>query len=252
MASRAQILYISSDNRQVGETSSRFHNYFPLGGLDGVRAVSVRKITFTNTMYSYSPQARYFYYYWNNDAAFSFITMPTDKRYLTADLLAEEMTTLFAANGHAIEAVFDPTRGKLHLTSATDFRPAAYSEYTSGPLANSVNRRMGFTGGAYAGAPAHMAESVLQLVPTVNLYVVSQMAVNATQNSDRRIQNVLIKVPVDEAFGSVIYHEIAAGHEITYPSPTNISSVDVQLFDDDGLPVDLNGGKFTMELRLFQ
>lgn len=70
---------------------------------------------------------------------------------------------------------------------------------------------------------------------------------------DGAIDNICINIPVTVPYGSqqVFDCKVDSLCQVTYPSPRNIQSLDIQLVDRQGNIIDLNGSNLKIDLRVW-
>ena len=244
----AKMIYIDSEYKNTGETTSNF-SYLVNDPVIDIKGLIVRDVQITNTLYSFKASNNKFYYRWDTGVANTehSITISTSKSYSASDLLTD-INALFTANGHAITATFTASTGKLTLTSATLFRPETSTEQTL----STANVKLGYTATSYSGATSHIASDILRVYPFFNIFVISNLGKQISEHMSENLNRVLCKVIVNENFGQILqFNGDISLDFIEYQNPIYIDRIDIQLKDDDGELINLNGGEFTMTIHCY-
>jgi len=98
------------------------------------------------------------------------------------------------------------------------------------------------------------APALPQLAGTTEVYVQSvALAPGHAFDESGTVTSTCIGIPVQVPFGSIQTYECKVDSlcQITYPTPRNIQSIDIQVVDRTGTVVDLNGGNFKLDVRVW-
>jgi hypothetical protein len=244
----AKVIYIDSEFRNTGESASNF-SFLVNDPVHDIKAVIVKDVQLTNTIYSFKNSNNKFYYRWDTGVANTehFITISTTKSYTASDLVTD-INALMTANGHAITSSFSSTTGKLTLTSATLFRPESLNENS---LSNG-SHKLGFIATSYSGALSHTGTGILRVYPYMNIFIISNLGKQISEHMNESLNRILCKVVIDEQFGGIVqYKGDSLIDMIEYDNAIFIDRIEIKIMDDDAEFVELNNGEITMSIHCF-
>lgn len=244
----SKTIYLDSEYKHVSETSSNF-SYLVNDPVHDVRAILVRDVQITNTLYSFKSSNNKFYYRWDTGVANTehSINISTSKSYSASDLVTD-INTLFTANGHAITSSFNSTTGKLTLTSATLFRPETSTEQ----VLSTSNLKLGFIESSYVGATSFIGTGILRVYPFFNIFIVSNLGKQISEHMNENLNRILCKLVVNQNFGGILQNIGDFQLDlIEYSNPIYIDRIDIKAYDDDGDLINLNSGELTMTISCF-
>ncbi len=259
--SRKSIIHINNRHRS-SSTSSPNSFSVNLGTstvTQEVSAVRVKSVSFTNTQYNITSRSNTFYY--SDDlATVKSVTIPIGQYNIT-DLITALTASLLVAGVTVIMAL-DPLTQKIQVVSTA---PAIqYFDFEYGQD-NILGAKLGIGGKSGLEGGAFNFLNVPDLTGLTMLYVRSSAISNdhsleqftraPPTGNDRLIRiemsDIIEAVGVSAPFGFFIHYENDNPlNIIEYETPRSMSNIDIELTDNFGDIVELNGGEVIIVLEV--
>jgi hypothetical protein len=105
-----------------------------------------------------------------------------------------------------------------------------------------ISKALGFTG-EEAYTLLQTATNLPSLYGTKNIYIKSNLLCNGYNSiqADGEKDSILINIPINSVYGGQTNYEANYPIIKNYATPINISSIDIQIVDDDGIVIDTMG-----------
>lgn len=243
----SKILVIDSSKKISGPSCASFT--VGIGNSNEAHKVSkVSLVSFSgfNTVYNITEINNKFSILTDVDAQFDLTITPGFYSISELDTLIET-----AVNG-AITNVFSMAvnSNTLKETFSIDV-----GTFTLVPVANSIYRTLGLDEANLPVAVATFTSAyVLALSGVTAIYLRSQaIAANNSAESDGTSSNILAIIPVTSAFGAPVSYTSPTEESdtILYNGTTDLTTMDIQLTDNDGNILCFNGGEVDIVLKIY-
>lgn len=266
----SSLVRLSGDFRTRGTSTSDFTIDFG-AGLQNVDRVSFVTCEFPNNFYNVVSGINNLFHYIVSTGSFfnEYNHLISPGYYNIDDLLAvlnafivddasTDVTLMFDSKGSKKVGATPPTIGVNFLI--TNVVVGAPVDTTIWPLLGFVPNQAPINGVpviAYqdpAGGDGVVAPDLPALRGLTEAYVQSA-ALSPGNSYDEKgsIKNVGLCVPINAGFGGLVIFECKQDPlcQVTYPTSRNIQSIDIQLVDRYGSVLDLQGGNFKLDLRVW-
>ena len=242
----AKLIRIDSRDRSSSSISTsnftvNLDDYF----LNQIRIVRVMAIEFPNTAYNitiYNNQLTY-----DTGAGDATVTVPVGQYSVTSFL--DELILQFAAEAppQTLTYTIDPETFKIELTFTN-------AMILRGTAESTMEELIGLGQNDTASLLVHTMPNIYNFSGLQKLYVASNTLSQATEltSSNKKHYNVFTYANVDVPFGSICHRSISELHtsdSVMLSVPTNMSSIDIQLYNQHMEPVDLNGSHFHLLVK---
>lgn len=265
----SSLVRLSGDLRTSGPSASDFKIDYGQS-LQNVSRVSFTTCEFTNNFYNISSGINnLFLYSVVNGATTQFSHLVPEGYYNIDDLLvilnayitadgATDATLMYDSIGSKKVAATAPTIGTDFII--TNNAGAGNLDTTIWPMIGftpNVQVVSGIPGILYhdlAGGGGVVAPSLPALRGLTEAYVRSvALAPGNAYDEKGYLTSIAIAVPVNAGFGGLVIFECKQDPlcQVTYSTPRNIQSIDIQLVDRYGTVLDLKGGNFKLDLRVW-
>lgn len=241
----SRLLRVSSKNR-ASNSVSRYNVKYNTNDRDlhNVKRIALKSAIIPNTQYNINSNNNTFY-------MVNTISGPT----YTIPVGQYTITTLMAAIQSAVGGGFTLTQDAT--TQLLTFTAGGVDTLTmtSDPSTNPMAPILGITTDSGAVA-SYTTPSLPDLRGLTSIYVASQALTNHTSMSDsaKNKQNIFCTIPVNVEFGgSVSLEEDETTLDyVIFDSHKNISTIDINLMDEDLNTLELNGLDWTLVFRVYE
>lgn len=174
-------------------------------------------------------------------------TLSPAGNYTSASIETELASAMTAAGSQTYSCNYDDSTGKITVSAAGTFK------VLSGNNGSSAWDVLGLSKTAdTASATSVTFQNYADLASNTSILIVSS---SLTSQNIRYIsdmsQNVLCNIPVSVRAGEILYWENVSGGWIN--ADQSLTHLDLMLLDSStGLPIDLNGGNFTVVLGILE
>lgn len=245
----SKLVRISSRDRSAPSTTNKynfdisFDDYF----LHQIQHVIVKSILIPNTQYNINSNNNTLFYDYNGTGVSS-ITVTPGQYDITSFMTA--LDAAIVAAGDVCTTTQDPTTLKLTLTFG-----ANTIMYGPADQATTMHEVLGFEF-TTANAAAQVMPGLPDLSGLKKVYIKSNKLSNgvAMSNSEKKHVNVFTEVDIDQPFGGIVHRvldDLHTSDEVTNAQPKNISTLDIELLDENLNTVDLNNHEFEILLKVF-
>jgi hypothetical protein len=253
-------------------SSTDFHVSLPVR-IKGVTKMKLCSLELPFTIYNISAsQGNNFFYIGRGATTYSKITLP-DGNYTTSALQSELNARLEAADSGKYEAIIDSRtkRVVISTTTASEELKLIFNSTINGynvldsitNLQSKLGWMLGFRFGQYQGNTSYVSEApyILKSPRYVFLRIddynnTSNDSLISAFNSSISTNNILAKISnaeymVDESIYLMTLEDkyVSGCKERTYSGPADIEKLRIQLIDEFGRIVNLNGSDFSFSLE---
>jgi hypothetical protein len=247
----SRLLKLSSRDANVNLSNIPNSYTFSSGDRDlhQIRHVSLKSVEIPNTQYNVNANNNVFR--WDDGVARS-VTVPEGQYTVTTLLAALNPLVVAITPGFVITEV-TLTR-KIQFDSPVN--PITIQSEATDPL-NTLATELGATSDSPVGFVAWTSPSVYALTGLKHIYISSSTLSNQTaliSGSDQKT-NIFAELPISVPFGAVQTKDIQEELNLDisdFHSFKNISTIDIQLLSDVGVPALLNGAEWTLVLRVWR
>jgi hypothetical protein len=244
----SKLVRISSRDRASASSTNKynfninFDDYF----LHQIQGVIVKSIIIPNSQYNINANNNTIFYDYNG-AGIASVQIPIGQYNLNDFMTALDLA--FVTAGIALVTTQDPLTLKLILTFPN---PTILYDSFAGTTINEVL--------GYEFTTANLAVQNMPNLPDLSglqkVFIKSNTLSNGVSmsNSEKKHVNVFTEVDIAVGFGAIehrVLDTLDTSDEITNSQPKNISSIDIQLLDQNFNQVDLNGLEWEMVLKVF-
>lgn len=246
----AKLVRIRSTDRQ-GPTATNKYDFtinFDDYMLHQINHVILKSVTVPNTQYNINSNNNTLYYNYNGTGVTS-ISIAVGQYDITSFMTA--LDAAIVAAGDVCTTTQDPTTQKLTLTwGANTIMYGRVDQPTT------MDRVLGFEF-TTANAAAQAMPYLPDLSGLKKVYVKSNKLSNGVSmsTSEEKHYNVFTEIDIDVPFGGIahrVLNDMDTSDSVTNAQPKNISSIDVQLLDENLQEVDLNGLDWEIVLKVFR
>ena len=255
-------------------SSTDFHVSLPVR-IKGVTRMKLCSLELPFTIYNISASQgnNYFYVYASTTATYYKVTLP-DGNYTTEMLQSELNERLEAAAGGLFEAIIDKRTKRVVISLVTPgltdtlsliFNSTASSATTLDSTTNLQSKlgwMLGFRVGQYQGNTSYFSEAPYILKSPRSIFLriddynnTANDSIIAAFNSSISTNNILAKISnaeniLENIFMMTLEDKFVSGcKERTYSGPVDIEKLRIQLIDEFGRIVNLNGSDFSFSLE---
>jgi hypothetical protein len=246
-------VYVCSKQRLIGESSNSITVRFN-PSIDKCRSVQVVTCEIPQTWYPFTNYNNKMAYTIENDdtGTVYYANLPTSKYYFNMSDLATDLTT-------ALNNAVDAENNAVSYTFAVSFTESKMSflyskgtDETNGfafmPVANSAYSMVGLSAYAESGfVDSYQCTSVANLQRTLAVYISCSIVPPNVYSTFPNGERVVAKIPVTVDAGSIVTYEDTS-NSFTPLDSSYISQMSLTLIDDNGIPLDLNGADWSIEL----
>lgn len=238
----SKLIRISSKDRVDPSEKYNINVSFDDNFLNQITHVIVKSIVIPNTQYNVTKYTyRIFYDAGSGETS---LTVPVGQYDLNSLIAAVE--TKFGEVGIPLTIIQDETTLKLNMT----FGIPVFL-YGKSTLAHTLGWEFDS-----AFNTVHELPNLPDLSGLQKVYIKSNKLSNDVSmvTSDKKQINIFTEVDVDVPFGGIVHRvldDLNTSDEVTNRQPNNISSIDIELLDQNLDPVDLNGHDFEIILKVF-
>lgn len=240
MSLSAGLIFLSSYNNQVGETSTDFSLTLSVPVTKGKR-LRLLAATLPNLFFPFSTNDKQWTFFINGTSYT--VQFPTDRRWASiADFTSYVNTVMFpAATPGPVPGTatlnYDGNKNQLYLVStanATFTMPKwDWNNYEGTSISYNANYRLGWTSDRDVSAVGTLyAEGFPNVFQRTNVvYMATNIA--AGSNNDNNIANIIGRIPINMSWGGVVNYENVHTDFKTPIFSQNFKEVKVQLLDED-------------------
>jgi hypothetical protein len=239
MKTESKLIIIDTRQKQ-GDSSSNSSFYFDIGTDINIKSFAIKSISLVNAQFNVNS--------FNN--TFNLLVGATPYT-VTVDVGQYTTTTLLTALTTAVNTAITPETVAFAQNTTTQIITATFS--TSSTIQDSpLGRLLGFTGAEGAGTTV-VASGFPTLLGTYSYILTSGVLGQMCRRSDDEQYPVLAVVPNDVDFGSQIIYE---PNDVQYglikrTGLVGMSSIDIQVRDDNFNIVDLHGTHVQIVLKVW-
>ena len=244
----ARLIRISSKEKtHSADSTTNFHVHMNQSDLHNIRHVSLKSIQLTNTAYNVPEGKNTLFYQDADDFALDnqkVVTVPAGQYDFTS--LKDVIESALAGYGDDATITLDPVTKKIVFTWVATGRILGDSP---------IGSILGFTESTSLAAVL-VADTMPNLAGLTKVYITSHALTHSSvlATGSKRSLQVLAEIDVDVPFGFTAYKQIEELHtqdEFTSEQGIEISTIDIQLYDQDLEPLDLNGSHVYITLRAY-
>ena len=247
----SKLVQINSKDRVSPDTTTASDFRVNLGNdgrISSVKAISVKEIQFVNSFTNINVNNNKLYY--TTGGVEDFVEVSPGQ--YTFDELSPVLIAAFGAKSITFTTGIGDTTKRLTFTST----PAiSYNKYKLDGSKNPMARVLGIASADVVEYNALVATSLPDLSGIKSVYVCSPQLSGGQFISSNTLGSVLDVVPVTVPFGSFVSHSGEAGgsdsHVYANELQNNLSTIDIQLRDEDNQLLDCNGTEFVCILKIY-
>lgn len=262
---KQKIIINSELDRQPGDSREQFRSFLsrPITSYNRTIKIGVQSAVIPNTAYTFHQNDTYLWYVLDVGGADTVknVVLPSNRLFETSNDLATELDSLFTANGDSIDVTSDGDTKKLQFTNNTGSPIRLVSDfvyevvYNGTTLYNHANKKLGIIDDlrntSVPDGSTFTPSGLPRLSSTFAYHIISTTLVRQSKTSTPNPNNnphILVSVLNNRSFGDLLTVSYPENEIFYHNMSDNLSSIDVQVVDDEYRPVSLNGANVYLEL----
>jgi hypothetical protein len=225
--------------------------------------IGVSRMVIPNTAYTFHPNDSYLWYVTDlgGTDTLKSVTISTERLFENAQDLADHLQNLFTSNGDSITVGVNQDSLKLEFTNSTGSPIRFISdfiyevEFSGSPLYNHANKKLGINSDlrntSIPDGSVFTPAGLTRLSSTFAYHLISTTLVDPSQTSTpspNKNPHVLASVLNNKGFGDLLTVFYSRDEIFYHKMSDDLSSIDIQVVDDEYRPVSLNGANIYVEL----